>query len=107
MKKNVYSIYDAAATVYSLPFFYDLDTQAMRAFEAASMAKDSHVSLFPQDFALYKLGEFNQDTGLLEPLQEPMRICGAVDILRDKQIPDDAQMDIEEQSTLHADNYTS
>lgn len=109
MKKSVYAIYDAAAMVYSIPFFYDLETQAMRAFEASMLSPDSHVSMFPQDFALYKLGAFDQGNGELIPLQEPERICTATDIMRAKQeaTSDDSQMDIEEQTTLHADNYTS
>ncbi len=61
----VYSIFDKKANVHRFPFFSSDDASAVRS--VASAANDSRTDLcnYPYDFALYRVGEFNPDTGAL------------------------------------------
>lgn len=63
--KNVYAIYDKAAVSFCLPFCFDAHGQALRAFECELTTPDSKICQFPQDYALYHVGQFDLTTGEL------------------------------------------
>ncbi len=78
--KNIYSLYDAAAMMHLDPFMFPHDAQAIRAFEALVLTKGSDPAMFPQDFALYKIGFYDPLHGHLTALS-PERIISAIEIL--------------------------
>lgn len=69
MKYYVYSVLDAKMGVFSGLILDMTDDSAIRGF--ADGVNDSNASnkLFkhPEDFALYRLGEYHQDTGIITP----------------------------------------
>jgi hypothetical protein len=58
----IYAIYDKKAKVYQTPFFMRQDEEAVRALREAIAAGDSLVSRYPEDYKLYRIGEWDEET---------------------------------------------
>jgi len=64
MKLNVYSIFDSAAKAYTAPFFMHNDGLAIRAFQDnVNAEQENNISKHPDQFTLFKIGEFDDATG--------------------------------------------
>lgn len=63
----VYAIQDAKAEAFMNPFFKPTRAMAQRDFELACQDPNSLMSKTPQDFQLFELGQFDDDTGELKP----------------------------------------
>jgi hypothetical protein len=65
-KSFVFASYDRAAQCYMQPFFAPHAGVAVRGFTDAikSPKRDSDISLHPDDFDLYELGEFDNVDGI-------------------------------------------
>jgi len=72
---SVYSLFDKKAGHYMTPYFSSNDATADRSFQALAKRDDSMVSHSPEDFALYKLGEFHDDSGVLQALPQPQHVA--------------------------------
>lgn len=70
MKVGIYCIWDRR-TSWMTPTFDMNDASATRNFEAALFHEDSLFNTHYQDFALYRLGSFDSDTGLIAAFEEP------------------------------------
>lgn len=68
MKLNIYSIYDDTAKAYMQPFFLHNHALAVRAFTDQINQENSQnpLSLHPEQFTLFHVGEFDDQTGNLE-----------------------------------------
>lgn len=68
MKLNIYSIFDDTAKAYMQPFFLHNHSLAVRAFtdQVNSENNNSPLALHPEQFTLYHVGEFDDQTGNLE-----------------------------------------
>lgn len=58
------------------------DSVAVRGFESAVINADSVLFTHAKDFGLYKLGEFDADTGRITPLDLPVLLIEATDCLK-------------------------
>lgn len=67
MKLRVYSVFDSKAAYYGTPFFSSTDGMAVRSFGDA--VNDRMTTLFkhPEDFTLYRIGEFDDQLGRVLP----------------------------------------
>lgn len=77
MIQNAYSIKDAKANVFSAPFFSINDQVAQRSFEQASSDSNTTISQNPQDFSLYRLATFDDQSGELHPEKQPYYLSTA------------------------------
>lgn len=78
MKKIVCAIFDAKAGVYSNPF-YSINVQvATRDFNHACTDPNSGLSLHPEDYTLYALATFDDESGLFVPNVPPIFIANPV-----------------------------
>lgn len=73
MIMNVYAVRDVKST-YMSPILGSNDAQAMRSFRAG-MRSVPDFEVAPTDFELYRIGEFDSDSGLLTPCVPPVWIC--------------------------------
>ena len=66
---NLYSVYDRRAMEYTPPMAMPTDAHAVRSFTQEVNRADTgnNLNQFPEDFAMMKIGEFNQDTGAITP----------------------------------------
>lgn len=72
-----YSVYCAAAKAFMTPFFVAHEEQAIRAMECEVMNPKSNISLYPEDYALYEIGTFNDATGELSELSTIKKVATA------------------------------
>lgn len=84
MVKQVFSVFDKKAKAYTQPFFMNQKGEALRAFDGIVADKQTQIAKYPEDFALYKLGEFDDVSGLLSSLNEPEFIAHAVDFVKEE-----------------------
>lgn len=65
MDTKIYAIYDTQAKAHLQPFFAATDGIAIRSVQAALDDKNSNFAKYPQDFTLYNLGSFDDQTGII------------------------------------------
>jgi hypothetical protein len=69
MIKLIVSIYDKAAGAYMRPLYVNAVGEAVRQFEDEVMNPESPLNRHPEDYDLYKLGEFDDAKG--ETINQP------------------------------------
>jgi hypothetical protein len=74
---KIYSIYDKASEAFSPPIFLPADGIALRQVQDSVADPQSPMHKHPEDFELYRLGEFDQEKGKLKTYQ-PQKLIDAV-----------------------------
>ncbi|WNK14562.1 MAG: nonstructural protein [Microvirus sp.] len=64
---NAYSVLDTKTGIYNLPFFMQLDVQALRAVADLGRNTDTTVGRYPNDYVLVRIGQYDDNTGSMEP----------------------------------------
>lgn len=83
MKVMVFSILDKKSKVYFQPYFLSNEAIAVREFSKLVNNTDGNIKLFPEDFELYKIGEFDMSEGRLYPSEYPQPICTALTLKKE------------------------
>ena len=83
MKFLAFSVYDRAAENYNTPMFMAAKGQAIRAFDDQANSEDSMINKHPEDYTLFYIGEFDDDTGLLTPANKPQSMGKGSDFKKD------------------------
>jgi len=66
-----FSIYDSKGEMYSPPFFMVTKGLAIRRFSETAIDRQTSIGLHPQDFTLFYIGEFDDQTGAMIPNRTP------------------------------------
>lgn len=66
MKLNIYSVYDVATQAYKTPWFSQADGEAMRGFKDVCSDAEHPMGQHPEDYTLFRMGTFNDNTGKIE-----------------------------------------
>jgi len=82
MQHKVYSIRDAKAEVFNLPFFKKTHGEAERDFVTLTNDDKSTVFKFPDDFDLYYVGTYDDETGKILTLDTPQHIVKAIQCVK-------------------------
>lgn len=69
-------------TGFLTPSFDSNDQTAIRNFAHAVCQPSSILAFQPKDFSLYKLGEYDTDSGFLNVAPQPIHLYEAADALR-------------------------
>lgn len=77
MKWTVCSVFDSAVGVYSPPFCVRALGEGIRGFMQEAKSEKSKISLSPNDYSLFHLGEFDDEAAVFTPLAAPRRIVSA------------------------------
>lgn len=77
---KIFSIRDGKAECYYPPFFKKSMGEAERDFTELTRDEKSMVAKYPEDFDLYYLGDYNDLTGQIKPLDTPQHIVKAVQL---------------------------
>lgn len=80
MELKIYSIRDSKAEIYNTPFFQKTHGEAERNFMQLVNDDKSTVGKFPEDFDLYYLGTYDDQTGKLSALETPQHQIKAVNL---------------------------
>lgn len=87
MKLQMFSIRDAKGEVFNTPFFQKTFGEAERSFTQLINDGKSLPGQYPDDFDLYYLGDYDDQTGKFAPLDTPQHLVKAVQVLQKKQAP--------------------
>lgn len=82
MKMFAFSTYDSKVGAFSEPFFAPSVEFAIREFRRAVNSEGTQVSKYPEDYTLFVVGEFDQETGKFVP-QEPTSLGVAITFLEE------------------------
>lgn len=74
---KIVAVHDRAAAAYGRPIFALAIGQAIRSFqdEIRRVAPDNEMNRHPEDYDLYELGEFDDNTGQFTSLSSPIQIA--------------------------------
>lgn len=70
MKMKIYSVYDSKAKAFITPFFMVNDDMAIRIFTECANDPNHTFGRFASDVSLFRIGEFDDATGELEPVEK-------------------------------------
>lgn len=79
---NIYSIYDRKAQAFNTPMFMQNDPVAIRSVQNALRTPDHQFGFSPEDYVLYCIGYYNEQTGVIEAI-EPTAIADVLSIHKD------------------------
>ena len=75
MSKVYYAVFDRKAELYSQPFLEIKDGTAIRAVQDIVINNKDHAfAKHPSDFSLHRLGEFDEQTGVITGKTKPEKI---------------------------------
>lgn len=75
---KAFSIRDQKAEVFNTPFFQKTHGEAERSFRAAVMDEKTQLNKYPEDFNLYYVGQYDDNTGVFEAKDAPEHVLGAI-----------------------------
>jgi len=78
VKLNAYATRDSKADVYNKPFYMSTHGEAIRAFHSACKKEGSSLHEFPEDFNMYFLGTWDDQSGEFETCK-PLHLASALD----------------------------
>lgn len=82
MQLKMFSIRDSKAEIYNRPFFTHTLGEAEREFTRISNDPQSQISQFPEDYDLYYVGTYDDNSGKFTTLPTPEHITKAVSVQR-------------------------
>lgn len=84
MKLEIYAVHDAAVGAFNRPLFFRSRGEAIRSFADAVGVPENGFVKAPQDYTFYHIGDFDDLTAKISPLELPFRVCGALDFMPPK-----------------------
>jgi hypothetical protein len=79
MSKKIYSVQDVKAQAFFPPVVYRTNGEALRGFQQSCANPESNFYQFPEDFVFVLLGEFDEFSGKISPLESPQILATASD----------------------------
>jgi len=84
---KLFSIYDGKIRSFMRPFLDAHTGSALRSFEEACKEPSSPFAKFPQDFVMYEIGTFNEESGEVISYSPKIQIAAAIDYTRQQSAP--------------------
>lgn len=75
---KMFSVRDAKAEVFHPPFFKKTPGEAERDFQQLTLDEKSLVAKYPEDYDLWYLGEYDDNSGKMSPLPSPQHVVKAI-----------------------------
>ncbi|WNK13759.1 MAG: nonstructural protein [Microvirus sp.] len=77
-KTKVFTVYDSKIGLYNTPFHLLSTGEALRGWAEIVNDPESKICKYPEDFTLFELGEYDQETGRFHNLNTPLSLGLAV-----------------------------
>ncbi|QCQ85126.1 nonstructural protein [Blackfly microvirus SF02] len=68
---HIFTVYDSKVGAYNRPFFEPSKGSALRSFMDAICDKDSQLSKHSEDYTLFHIGEYDDQTAVLTSYKTP------------------------------------
>lgn len=75
-----YAIKDTKADYYQAPLLFRNNGEVIRALTNTLKTGDNNLANNPEDFQLYEVGEYDEQTGLIEALAGKKHIIDLIDL---------------------------
>lgn len=75
----LYAVHDKAVNAFLPPFAARARGEAMRSFVDACTDSRHTFNKHADDYVLYELGHFDENTGLLKPYDDPRRVMSGLE----------------------------
>ena len=102
MKQGLYAIFDRASGVYDGPLRGQADGVVVRQFCDLAVSEDHPVAQHPEDYTLFKVGEFNDGTGELEAIVPVKLINGAEAVAQSRKVNGAKLQEVDEEISANA-----
>lgn len=79
MKSEIYSVYDMKAKIYGKPFYMVNEAVCLRSVTQSLCEGDSDLRHHPEDFLLYHMGTFDDQTCEISTGQ-PNLVCKLIEL---------------------------
>lgn len=79
---KVFTIFDDKAQYFNTPFFTTNQNIAIRDFSDIINSSGTVAGRHPEDFRLYSLGDFDDETGKFTQLDIPLLICTGTQLIK-------------------------
>ena len=96
MKLSLYAVIDTASGIYDGPVPGKSDGQMIRSFSDMAVNKDHAIGAHPGDYALVKVGTWNDGTGELEDLQNTTMITGLEAVANSRQVKEGSLVEFDQ-----------
>lgn len=80
MQHRIYTVYDAKAEAYLLPYYAKTIGLAIRSFEAAVADPNHDFGKYREDYTLFELGFYDDEKAEFEMLEAPRPVMGALEV---------------------------
>lgn len=80
--QNLYSVRDNKVNSYSPVFPSTSSVQATRDFERACNDANTQLNRYPSDFDLFQVGTFDDQTGVVTPINPPIHVVSAASLIK-------------------------
>lgn len=85
----IYSVYDVKSKIYETPDFCLNENVCRRNCQSAIMAhSDLKYAQFPEDFVMFQLGTFDNESGLISYADQPEVVFKFLDLFPRKKLGD-------------------
>jgi len=85
MQLKIFSIRDQKSEVFNQPFLKKTHGEAERDFRSVVNDDKSTINKYPEDFDLYYIGDYDDNSGKLMPLDTPQHVIKAISCLTKEQ----------------------
>lgn len=86
MEYHSYSLLDQVLNTFSYPFPATNDNEARRHVRLAALDAQTTIHKSPADFSLYKIGVFDNDTGVFSTLSTPLLLDRVTSLLQSNEV---------------------
>lgn len=90
MMQKCFTVYDAKAEAFLLPFFAVTEGFAVRQFRDLLRDRSHMFRKYPADFTLYYLGDWDDLSAVFTQDREPKTLGTGADHLKDMELENDA-----------------
>lgn len=82
MKLLMCAVYDKATGAFFTPMFFRTRGEAIRSFSDAAVDDKSPFAKHPDDYAMFALGEYDDNTGAVVPFDLAEKLITGLDVMR-------------------------
>lgn len=82
---KLFSVRDSKSEIFHSPWFFKTHGEAEREFRTVVNTEKSKLAQFPEDYDLYYVGEYDDNTGKFNPVDSPQHVIKAVNCVQTQQ----------------------
>lgn len=84
---KIFAVFDTKAQAFNSPFFVSNEGMAIRGFTDAVNDKNNSIGQHPEDYTLFRIGDYNDENGAITP-ESPATLGIGVEYLRQPNYPE-------------------